>query len=208
MRYFDMPGIDIVGYQVTPGLDAGTNRWDPDSGPDWDQEFFQFDLPAMARGAALIKDSPEIGEIAAGIAAVVFRPGNQNLMVSRRKAKDGEWIIIHNRSLDAAAVGRWTVHGRRGEIARFDAEQGRYFTVPFAADQDGLEATLDIPPGALWCLRLGARVPETAAAVAFQYRKDFKTDFPWGNRERLAGPGFTPESDSLGGVAASGDTGY
>jgi len=25
-------------------------------------------------------------------------------MVSRRKAKDGEWIIIHNRSLDAAAV--------------------------------------------------------------------------------------------------------
>ena len=136
MRYFDMPGIDIVGYQVTPGLDAGTNRWDPDSGPDWDQEFFQFDLPAMARGAALIKDSPEIGEIAAGIAAVVFRPGNQNLMVSRRKAKDGEWIIIHNRTLDAAAVGRWTVHGRRGEIARFDAEQGRYFTVPFAADQE------------------------------------------------------------------------
>jgi hypothetical protein len=90
---------------------------------------------------------PEIGEIAAGIAAVVFRPGNQNLMVSRRKAKDGEWIIIHNRSLDAAAV-------------------------------------------------------------AFQYREDFKTDFPWGNRERLAGPGFTPESDALGGVAASGDTGY
>jgi len=160
-----------------------------------------------APGASLYA-LPEIGEIAAGIAAVVFRPGNQNLMVSRRKAKDGEWIIIHNRTLDAVAVGRWTVHGRRGEIARFDAEQGRYFTVPFAPDQDGLEATLDMPPGALWCLRLGARVPETAAAVAFQYREDFKTDFPWGNRERLAGPGFTPESDSLGGVAASGDTGY
>jgi hypothetical protein len=388
MRYFDMPGIDIVGYQVTPGLDAGTNRWVPDSGPDWDQEFFQFGLPAMARGAALIKGSPEIfseafgaygwseglrmvkwigdwhfvngidvisphattmkfhdpdcpphfnrmsgnpqwryyaawaeyakrvqavllesapiydaavlytaesywmgpaqgaapvvralenrqistavlpyetwagdgaiadgrwdyqgqafplivlpsvrdipakaisrladfaerggrvivvdrwpqrsvdgradgdvlhaverlkrapgaslcalpeiGEIAAGIAAAVFRPGNQNLMVSRRKAKDGEWIIIHNRSLNAAAVGRLVVHGRRGEIARFDAEQGRYFTVPFAPDKDGLEATLNMPPGALWCLRLGARVPETTTAVDFQYQEDFKTEW-------------------------------
>jgi hypothetical protein len=57
---FDMPGIDIVGYQVTPGLSAGTNRWVPDSGPDWDQEFFQFGLPAMARGAALIEGTNEI----------------------------------------------------------------------------------------------------------------------------------------------------
>jgi hypothetical protein len=60
MKFFDMPGIDIVGYQVTPGLEAGTSRWVPDSGPDWDQEFFQFGLPAMARGAALIQGTTEI----------------------------------------------------------------------------------------------------------------------------------------------------
>ena len=28
MQYFDMPGIDVVGYQVTPGVDAGTYRVD------------------------------------------------------------------------------------------------------------------------------------------------------------------------------------
>ncbi len=60
MKYFDVPGIDIVGYQVTPGLDSGTNRWVPNSNSDWDEEFFQFGLPAMARGAALIKNSPNI----------------------------------------------------------------------------------------------------------------------------------------------------
>jgi hypothetical protein len=60
MQYLDVPGIDVVGYQVTPGLESGTNRWSLNSGPDWDQEYFQFGLPAMARGAALVKNSPEI----------------------------------------------------------------------------------------------------------------------------------------------------
>ncbi len=60
MKYFDMPGIDIVGYQVTPGLDSGTNAWEPDSTEGWDQEFFEFGLPAMTRGAALIQGTAEI----------------------------------------------------------------------------------------------------------------------------------------------------
>ncbi len=59
MEYFDVPGIDIVGYQVTPGLDAGENWWLL-SGEPWDEEFFQWGLPAMARGAALIKGKPHI----------------------------------------------------------------------------------------------------------------------------------------------------
>jgi hypothetical protein len=54
MQYFDVPGIDVVGYQVTPGLDAGQNFWTPE-GEQWDQEHFQFGLAAMARGAALAK---------------------------------------------------------------------------------------------------------------------------------------------------------
>lgn len=60
MRFFDMPGIDVVGYQVTPGLDSGTYPWIPGRGPDWDQEHFSFALPAMARGSAWMKHSTEI----------------------------------------------------------------------------------------------------------------------------------------------------
>jgi hypothetical protein len=59
-RYFDMPGIDIVGYQVTPGVDAGGVPWTPGSTLLWDQEHFQFGLPAMARGAALLQGAREI----------------------------------------------------------------------------------------------------------------------------------------------------
>ena len=59
-RFFDMPGIDVVGYQVTPGMDAGVIPWRVPSGPQWDQEFFSFGLPAMARGAALLKGTREI----------------------------------------------------------------------------------------------------------------------------------------------------
>jgi hypothetical protein len=60
MQYFDVAGIDVVGYQVTPGMDAGGNYWGVGSRTQWDQEFFQFGLPSMARGAALMKKSREI----------------------------------------------------------------------------------------------------------------------------------------------------
>jgi len=60
MQYLDIPGIDVVGFQVTPGLDAGGNRWSMNSRDEWDQEFFSFGLPAMARGAALMKGSPQL----------------------------------------------------------------------------------------------------------------------------------------------------
>lgn len=60
IRYFDMPGIDVVGYQVTPGVDSGSVAWQPRGGTKWDQEHFQFGLPAMARGAALLQGTREI----------------------------------------------------------------------------------------------------------------------------------------------------
>ncbi len=60
IRYFDMPGIDVVGYQVTPGVDSGGVRWQPHAATIWDQEHFQFGLPAMARGAALLQNTREI----------------------------------------------------------------------------------------------------------------------------------------------------
>ncbi len=60
MRYLDVAGIDVVGYQVTPGVDAGDVHWTVGSRTGWDQEFFQFGLSAMARGAALMKQSREI----------------------------------------------------------------------------------------------------------------------------------------------------
>jgi hypothetical protein len=59
-KYLDMPGIDIVGYQVTPGVDSGGVPWSPSSPLRWDQEHFQFALPAMARGAALLQNTREI----------------------------------------------------------------------------------------------------------------------------------------------------
>jgi hypothetical protein len=59
MHFFDMPGIDIVGYQVTPGMDSGAMPWRVNSSP-WDAEFFSFGLPAMARGAALLQGTREI----------------------------------------------------------------------------------------------------------------------------------------------------
>jgi len=60
MEYLDMPGVDVVGYQVTPGMDAGGNYWTLGSKTVWDEEFFQFEMPAMARGAALMKPTTEI----------------------------------------------------------------------------------------------------------------------------------------------------
>jgi len=388
MRYFDMPGIDIVGYQVTPGLDAGTNRWVADSGPDWDQEFFQFGLPAMARGAALIQGSieifseafgaygwseglrmvkwvgdwhfvngidvlsphattmkyndpdcpphfnrtsgnpqwryysawaeyakriqkillesepiydaavlytaeslwagpaqsaapviraletkqistvvlpyetwesdgavnnrrwdyhgqsfsmvvlpsvrcvpaaaisrladfaerggrviavdrwpeksvdgrgdgdvlkaverlkkapgaylralPEVGEIATELASVRFTPGNRNLVVSRRRSNDGEWILVHNRSLDDPAAGRLIVQGAHGEIARFDVEGGRYFTVPYAAGKDGLDIALDMPREALWCFRIREGIPKAERAPDFRTREEVRVEW-------------------------------
>jgi len=388
MSYFDVPGIDIVGYQVMPGLDAGTSRWIPDSGPDWDQEFFQFGLPSMARGAALIKGSPEIfseafgaygwseglrmvkeigdwhfvngigilsphamtmkyhdpdcpphfnrtsgnpqwryysawadyakriqtlladslpvydaavlytaesswagpaqsaapivrtlekrlistvvlpyetwasegvikkgrwnyhgqsfslivlpsvrfvpagvmtrladfaerggrvvvidprpegsvdgradgevlkaverlerargkafcafsdiGEITAGLSKIRFESGSQNVMISRRMAKEGEWILVHNRSLDTEAAGRFVVKNGRGGMARYDAEQGIFFTVPFKAHKDGLEAELKIPPGAMWCLRLGTRMPQAKRSADFGPGEDIRVEW-------------------------------
>ncbi len=58
--YLDMPGIDVVGFQVTPGVDAGNVRWTTPAGTEWDQEFFSFEVPAMARGAALIQNTREM----------------------------------------------------------------------------------------------------------------------------------------------------
>jgi hypothetical protein len=60
MQFFDIPGIDVVGYQVTPGLDAGLYLWVVSRGPEWDQEHFSFGLAAMARGSAWMKHSTEI----------------------------------------------------------------------------------------------------------------------------------------------------
>ena len=51
---FDMPGIDVIGYQVVPGLEHGTVDWQTRWPHKMEVEFFQFALPAMARGAALL----------------------------------------------------------------------------------------------------------------------------------------------------------
>ncbi len=60
MQYFDIPGIDVAAFQVTPGLGAGGNRWSMNSRDEWNQEFFSFGLPAMARGAALMSGSTQM----------------------------------------------------------------------------------------------------------------------------------------------------
>ena len=60
IRHLDMPGVDVVGYQVTPGIDAGEVAWTPGTSTPWDMEFFQFGMPAMARGAALLQGTREI----------------------------------------------------------------------------------------------------------------------------------------------------
>ncbi len=379
MRYFDLPGIDIVGYQVTPGLDAGTNIWEADSKEGWDQEFFQFGLPAMARGAALIQGTaeifseafgaygwgeglrmvkwigdwhlvnglsvlsphamtmkyndpdcpphfnrtsgtpqwrqyaawsasmkrlqkillecdpvydavvlytaesawagpaqavapvvraletrqvstvvlpyatweaegdllegrwqyrgqafstvilpsvkfapawtverladfaeqggrvividrwpeasvdgreddavvravdrlriaagaslialPEIGRAVEGLSRPVFTPGNTGLVVSRRRSAETDWILIHNRSLDAAATGTLAVRDDRpgaagNRVVRYDAERDAYLEVPSLLQRRGFDVTLDMPPGALWALRIGKALPAVAA---------------------------------------------
>jgi hypothetical protein len=153
-----------------------------------------------APGASLCA-LPDIGEITAGISSIRFTPGNQRLMISRRKAKDGEWLLIHNRSLDADAVGNLIVREALGETAHrtaetivplgavkserldankvvhFDAEQGKYFNIPFIAGPRGLEVALNMPPGALWVLRLGTNVPDAAALPDFKNRIDVNTEW-------------------------------
>jgi hypothetical protein len=111
----------------------------------------------------------DVGEIAAGSSKIRFESGSQNVMISRRKAKDGDWILVHNRSLDTDAAGRFVVkgEGRRREITRYDAEQGIFFEIPSRVNKEGLEAELKIPAGALWCLRLGPGIPQAKQSPDF-----------------------------------------
>lgn len=387
MRYFDVPGIDIVGYQVTPGLDSGTNAWVANSPEPWDQEFFQFGLPAMARGAALIKsrteifseafgangwgeglrmakwigdwhfvngidfisphavtmkyhdpdcpphfnrtsgnpqwryyavwadyakrlqgmllDStpvfdaavlytaesgwvgpaetaapvvralenrqlttvvlpyetwekggtlrngrwifngqefatvvlpsvryapsdvvarladfaerggrvvvvdrypegsvdgrgdenvrksverlkrapgaalralPEVGPtlVAAGAGVMSLEPRAPHLMASRRKAAGGEWILLHNRSLDANAAGRLVVRSTAEAAVRYDAAADAYRAVPSRRTAEGLEITIDIPPYGLWALFLADKVPPTEPLPVYRDAREFR----------------------------------
>jgi hypothetical protein len=87
MQYFDMPGIDVVGYQVTPGVDAGTYAWIAGRGPDWDEEHFSFGLPAMARGSAWMKHSTEI--FAESFGAYGWSEGLRMLKWI------GDWLIVN-----------------------------------------------------------------------------------------------------------------
>jgi hypothetical protein len=122
-------------------------------------------------------------------------------MISRRKAEDGEWLLIHNRSLDADAVGDLIIRGLLGETAhttsenivpagadkikrldankvlRFDVEQDKYFSVPFTVNPQGLEVTLNMPPGALWVLRLGTHVPDALPLPNIKNRFDINTEW-------------------------------
>jgi hypothetical protein len=87
MQYFDMPGIDVVGYQVTPGLDAGQYRWTLPNGTDWDQEHFSFGLPAMARGSAWMRHGTEI--FAEAFGAYGWSEG------LRMTKWIGDWLIVN-----------------------------------------------------------------------------------------------------------------
>ncbi len=87
MRYFDLPGIDIVGYQVTPGLDAGAYRWTLPNGPEWDEEHFSFALPAMARGSAWMKHTTQI--FAEAFGAYGWSEGLRMLKWI------GDWLIVN-----------------------------------------------------------------------------------------------------------------
>lgn len=87
MEHFDMPGIDIVGYQVTPGLDSGTYRWTLPHGSDWDQEHFSFALPSMARGSAWMKNTTEI--FAESFGAYGWSEG------LRMVKWIGDWLIVN-----------------------------------------------------------------------------------------------------------------
>jgi hypothetical protein len=87
-RYFDMPGIDVVGYQVTPGIDTGFRKWPRNARNEgWDQEFFQFAVPAMARGAALLQGTREIMSEAFGAYGWVHGLRMQKWL--------GDWHIVN-----------------------------------------------------------------------------------------------------------------
>lgn len=146
------------------------------------------------KGASLYAFA-EIGEITTDISRIRFAPGNQRLVISCRKAQDGEWLLIHNRSLDAEAVGTLSIRGavdetagaagnvslavddkgsrfEAGKAVRFDAEQVRYYRIPYKANLRDLEMTLNMPAGALWILRLGTHIPGAVSAPDMKGRID------------------------------------
>jgi hypothetical protein len=87
MEYFDMPGIDVVGYQVTPGLDAGWYRWTLPEGVEWDQEHITFGVAAMARGAAWMRNGREI--FAEAFGAYGWSEGLRTVKWI------GDWLIVN-----------------------------------------------------------------------------------------------------------------
>jgi hypothetical protein len=77
----------VVGYQVTPGVDAGPYRWISSRAPDWDEEHFSFGLPAMARGSAWMRHDTEI--FAEAFGAYGWSEGLRMLKWI------GDWLIVN-----------------------------------------------------------------------------------------------------------------
>jgi hypothetical protein len=409
MEYFDIPGIDVVGYQVTPGLDAAGNRWLLDADTEWDQEFFQFGLPAMARGASLLKNSgpifseafgangwneglrmvkwigdwhivngigmlsphamtmrfhdpdcpphfnrtsgssqwryystwasyfrrlqslladtspivdvavlytaesrwmgpamtvspvvkclethqistavlpyevwatqgsikgsrwtyngqsfkavvlpyvhsvpasvarrlamfaqagghvvvldrwpqtsvdgredqsvqvavdslkasphasltvlPELPQVLTSTAAVELSPASTQLVVSRRRSAAGEWLLLHNRSLVSPIKGRLFIKNLSGPVTRYAAEMDGYFRVPATQGPDGTTVEVEIPPYALWAMRLGKQIPAPQTSPHFTKSLPLGGEWLVGKATDDSGDNFEPLTPKTG----------
>jgi hypothetical protein len=94
--------------------------------------------------------------------SVRLDPPTGSVVVSRRKGPNGEWILLHNRSL------RDTYRGHlNAKVSRYDAASNRWFEAP----------EVELPPYTLWTLWTGAAPVPLEAAIRYRHFEEITG--PW-----------------------------
>ncbi|MEN6312013.1 MAG: hypothetical protein ABFD80_10805, partial [Acidobacteriota bacterium] len=163
----------LADYAEAGGRAVVVDRW-PEGSVDGRADEAVVRAVAGLRSAAstVLAARPELPSVFATEAGESLSPASTSIVISRRKGSDGEWLLVHNRSLDSAYKGRLLVRGAGGSCVLMDAEKGADYAVPSSVTADGLAIEIDIPPYGLWCLRLSASPAAAPARAVFKTRED------------------------------------
>jgi hypothetical protein len=119
----------------------------------------------------------ELPSVLDGLSPVVMSPPTTTLMNSRRETPDGEWLFLHNRSLTDTVRGQLRLRGGRGQVARYDPEEDKYFVIRNRQRETGLEIETEIPPYTLEVLRVSRQLPKLQAPPNFRIAQEIHG--PW-----------------------------
>jgi hypothetical protein len=127
--------------------------------------------------AAALVALPELPPFLSPLAGENLSPAPPSMVLARRKGDGGEWILVHNRSLDSGYSGRLLIRGVKGPCARYDAEKNVYYQLPCISTADGLAVDITVPPYGLWCLELSATRPVQESPPVLTVREEMQPEW-------------------------------